>query len=195
MTGASSGSVGAEFALSLCRYGSPAVIVLLGRDQSKISPVVSEINKLNPSVEVFYIPLDLSSEVSIRTAANEIMSNTKIEKINVSLNSAGVMACPYSQVKKWKDKDGRFLELQFATNHIGHFLLTNLLMPKIRNAGPRTRIVSVSSSGHRFNGVHFDDVGYSVSKTAAPFFSRILKLVSPLYCHIQSYNDRGGKIF
>jgi NAD(P)-dependent dehydrogenase (short-subunit alcohol dehydrogenase family) len=171
LTGISVGSIGSEFAFSLSRNGSPSQIILLGRDQSKISPVIAEISRLNPSVETFYIPLDLSSEVSIRAAAHEIMSNSKISKVDVTVNSAGIMACPYTPVKEWKDKEGRPLELQFATNHIGHFLLTNLLMPKIRNAGPGTRIVNVSSSGHRFNDVRFDDVGFSVSRTIL-FFSR-----------------------
>lgn len=156
------------------------MVVLLGRDESKISPVIAKINDLNPLVQSFYVHIDLASEASIRAAANEIMSNPKIGNIDVTLNSAGVMACPYSQVKEWKDRDGRFLELQFATNHMGHFLLTNLLLPKIRYAGPMTRIINVSSSGHRFNGVRFDDIGYSVSKISASTAFWGLNHVAPL---------------
>ena len=75
----------------------------------------------------------------MRKAAAEI--NDSVEKIDYLINNAGIMACPYR-----KTEDG--IESQFATNHIGHFLLTNLLIGKILKAGKGARIVNVSSAGH-----------------------------------------------
>jgi NAD(P)-dependent dehydrogenase (short-subunit alcohol dehydrogenase family) len=66
------------------------------------------------------------------------------------------MVCPWA-----KSVDG--VELQFATNYLGHFLLTNLLIGKILAAGPGMRVVNVSSSVHRSGGIRFEDVNFEVS--------------------------------
>ena len=71
------------------------------------------------------------------------------------------MACPYS-----KTVDG--IECQFGTNHVGHFLLTNLIMPKILAAGPGARIVNLSSMSHRMADVNLDDYNFEVK---CPWFS------------------------
>ena len=69
--------------------------------------------------------------------------------------------CKVMAVKEYKkSKDG--IEMQFAANHIGHFLLTNLLMPKILAAGKGARIVNVSSFGYMSGGVRFDDQNFKV---------------------------------
>lgn len=71
------------------------------------------------------------------------------------INNAALMACPY-------DTTPDDLEIQFGTNFIGPFLFTGLLLPKLRAAGPGARIVNVSSSAHRFEGIRFDDVDFRV---------------------------------
>jgi len=71
------------------------------------------------------------------------------------INNAAIMVCPYS-----KSEDG--IELQFATNYIGHFLLVNLLREKILNAGKGVRVVNVSSVGHWFGEVRFEDLNFQV---------------------------------
>jgi NAD(P)-dependent dehydrogenase (short-subunit alcohol dehydrogenase family) len=85
------------------------------------------------------VAIELDSQASVRKAAAEI--NESVEKIDYLINNAGIMACPYR-----KTEDG--IESQFATNHIGHFLLTNLLIGKILKAGKGARIINVSSAGH-----------------------------------------------
>lgn len=130
------------------------MIILAGRDRSKIHPVTEQISEINGSVKTVFIPIDLGDQASVRSAASEVAK--QVDHIDVLINNAAVMACPYGTTK-----DG--LEVQFGTNHIGHFLFTNLLLPKVLAAGQGARIVNVSSSAHRFAGIQFEDPGFQVS--------------------------------
>ena len=121
----------------------------------KIQPVIDRITAINPEIRTKFINLDLNSLASVREAASSI--NANVEKIDVLINNAAVMACPFS-----KTVDG--IECQFGTNHIGHFLLTNLIMPKILAAGPGARIVNLSSSAHRMADVNLDDYNFEVKR-------------------------------
>ncbi|KAL5326856.1 hypothetical protein ACEPPN_004545 [Leptodophora sp. 'Broadleaf-Isolate-01'] len=143
ITGPSSGSMGAETALSLAT-GNPSTILLIGRTSSKVLPVLSKISALNPFITTKFITCDLASQASIRTAAAEI--NSAVSKIDYVFNTAGVMAVPTYQTSQ----EG--IEMQFASNHVGHFLLTNLIMPRILEAGGGSRIVNVSSTGFEMGG-------------------------------------------
>ena len=158
ITGPSEGGIGAETATSLAA-GSPELLVLAGRSLGKIQPVIDRIKAINPEVRTTFISLDLSSLASVREAAASI--NDNVEKIDVLINNAAVMACPYS-----KTVDG--IECQFGTNHVGHFLLTNLIVPKILAAGTGARIVNVSSVSHQEANVNLDDYNYEVKR---PWFS------------------------
>lgn len=100
-----------------------------------------------------FVPLDLGSQKSVRKAASEI--NGIATKIDLLINNAAIMACPYE-----KTEDG--IESQFATNHLGHFLLTALLKDKILAAGAGSRIVNVSSSAIR-GTIRYDDYNFQVS--------------------------------
>lgn len=118
-------------------------------------------------MEVLFFHLELTSEESIRDAAEKICQNNDIERVDCLINCAGVMAIPYASVESWTAGDGSPVETQFAVNHLGHFLLTALLLPKILPSGvtevPEARIIFVSSAGHRFSEILFDDIGFSVS--------------------------------
>ena len=81
--------------------------------------------------------------------------NAYAEPIDVLINNAGIMAAPYATTV-----DG--LEAQFATNHVGPFLFTNLIMQRVLAAGRGARVVNVSSSGHALEGIRWDDYGFSV---------------------------------
>lgn len=175
ITGPSTGTIGGQTALDLAA-GSPKTILLAGRDISKIQPVIDQIAKDHPSVETVFIKLDLTDLASVKEAAKE--ANSKVDQLDVLINNAGVMA-----VKDYTlTKDG--FELQFGVNHIAHFLLTNLLAPKIIAA--KGRIVNVSSLGYLSGGVFFDDPGfsggakynpwhaYAQSKTANILFAKAL---------------------
>ncbi|KAH9204291.1 hypothetical protein DL95DRAFT_529323 [Leptodontidium sp. 2 PMI_412] len=155
-------SIGAEIAISLA-HGSPSAILLLGRTESKIAPVIEQIKALNPPITVLFIHLDLADQASVRKTAEAV--SAKVEKIDYLINSAGVMAIPTFETTK----EG--IELQFGSNHVGHFLLTNLLLPKVEAAGKGARIVNVSSSGFELAGVRFDDYNFEEGKAYSPWLA------------------------
>ncbi|KAL2844574.1 short-chain dehydrogenase [Aspergillus pseudoustus] len=161
ITGTSAGSLGAETALSLARNGQPARLILLSRDVARVQPVISEIQSINPSITTMFVPIDLGNPTSVRAAADQIMSDPDIKSIDVLINNAAIMACPYTPARDWKDPEGTLVELQFGANHLGHFLLTMLLIDKIRMPGSAARVVNVSAASHRFSEVGFDDLGFS----------------------------------
>ncbi|XP_027159642.1 short-chain dehydrogenase TIC 32, chloroplastic-like isoform X1 [Coffea eugenioides] len=160
VTGASSG-IGAETARVLALRG---VRVVMGvRNMAAGQEVKDAIVKETPEAKVDVSELDLSSLASVRNFAKEFKSSGR--PLNILINNAGVMATPF---KLSKDN----IELQFATNHLGHFLLTNLLLDKMKKTCHQTkregRIVIVASEAHRYpyrEGVRFDKIndqeGYS----------------------------------
>ncbi|XP_010053248.2 short-chain dehydrogenase TIC 32, chloroplastic-like [Eucalyptus grandis] len=109
-----------------------------------------------PSAKIDVMELDLSSMASVRKFASDYQSSAL--PLNLLINNAGIMACPFTL-----SPDN--IELQFATNHIGHFLLTNLLLETMkktsRESNTEGRIVNVSSEGHHFahqEGIRFDKI-------------------------------------
>lgn len=112
------------------------------RNVEKANEAADEIRKECQNVpntgELVTTKLDLSSLKSVRTCADHL--NKTESKINLLINNAGVMLCPETRTE-----DG--YELQFATNHLGHYLFTLLLLPKIIKSAP-SRIVNVSSMAH-----------------------------------------------
>lgn len=92
--------------------------------------------------EVVVYKLNLNSFKSVRECAKQLINSEP--NIHILINNAGVMLCPYE-----KTEDGN--ECQLQTNHLGHFLLTLLLLPKMRNSTPGCRIVNLSSMAHESN--------------------------------------------
>jgi len=167
VTGATSG-LGKETARALASTG--AQVVLCGRDDAKGRAVVDEIGGATSFQHV-----DLADLDSVRAAADELLA--RIERLDVLVNNAGVMACPLARTA-----DG--FEMQFGTNHLGHFLLTARLFPLLVQSAP-SRIVNLSSHGHMIGGVDLDDPNYEhrdydkweaygQAKTANVLFSREL---------------------
>ena len=156
ITGPSPEGIGAETALSLAT-GEPALLILAGRSKSKIQPVIAEIATRSPGIKTAFVHLELDNLKSVRQAAEDVK---KLEvQIDGLINNAAVMTCPYA-----KTADG--IELQFGTNHIGHFLFTNLLL----QAGvipDSAQIVNVSSSAAEFDRARpcFDDITYQDGAT------------------------------
>jgi NAD(P)-dependent dehydrogenase (short-subunit alcohol dehydrogenase family) len=151
ITGANTG-LGYETAAALAAKG--AHVVLAVRNMEKGKEAARGIEQATPDAQVQLQELDLTSLDSIRAAANDLRSNH--ESIDLLINNAGVMFTPKSTTK-----DG--FELQFGTNHLGHFALTNLLLDRVL-AAPDSRIVTVSSQGHRFaRGIRFDDLQWERS--------------------------------
>ncbi len=168
ITGAYSG-LGRETARAMGAKG--AHLILSGRDEGKLAEAASEISQeTGASVET--LVCDLASLDSVRAAARE--ANERFDKIDLLINNAGVMACDEA-----KTADG--FEMQFGTNHLGHFVLTNHLVPLLEQ-GERPRIVNLSSRGHHIAPVDFDDPNferreyekwqsYGQSKTANVLFA------------------------
>ncbi|KAI3396965.1 hypothetical protein diail_11365 [Diaporthe ilicicola] len=150
ITGASANGLGAKYATTLAKY-SPAQIILVSRSKPKVDPVIEDVKSVDSRISVKFIPCELSDQDSVRSAAEAILSDEDIKKIDVMINNAGLMAILEYTV----DKQGN--EMQFSTNHLGHFLLTNLIMPKILAAGPGARIVNLTSHGHRIGPFRFND--------------------------------------
>ncbi|KAL8940856.1 MAG: hypothetical protein Q9211_002076 [Gyalolechia sp. 1 TL-2023] len=154
-TGVSPGGIGATFVEVIAKH-SPKLLILAGRDISKCEETAKAIRSESPNTPTRVLELDLGSLAQVRKAAAEV--NSYPEPIDVLCNNAGVMATPYTTTT-----DG--LESQFAINHLGHFLFTNLIMPKLLAAPNGARVINVSSDGHRFGPVRFDDYGWDNGKT------------------------------
>ncbi|BBY95356.1 short-chain dehydrogenase [Mycobacterium gallinarum] len=152
ITGANTG-LGYETAAALAAKG--AHVVLAVRNLDKGQEAVRRIEQATPAARVDLQQLDLTSLESIRAAAEQLKSTH--DMLDLLINNAGVMFTPKSTTK-----DG--FELQFGTNHLGHFAFTGLLLDRVLET-PGSRIVTVSSVGHRFarNGIRFDDLQWEQS--------------------------------
>lgn len=98
--------------------------------------------------DIAILPLDLSDPASIDAFAEAV--GGRVDKLDILINNAAIMASPLM-------RDARGYEMQFATNHLGHFQLTARLWPLLRAAGAGARVVCLSSIGHRLNGLDLDD--------------------------------------
>ena len=168
ITGGYSG-LGKETARALAACG--AEVIIAGRDKAKLDAAASEIEQATGQ-RIGTSVVDLASLDSIRACGTQ--ARNSLGRIDVLINNAGVMACPFG-----KTADG--FEMQFGTNHLGHFLLTRELMPLIEQ-GERPRIVNLSSRGHHMAPVNLDDpnferrdynewASYGQSKTANVLFT------------------------
>jgi NAD(P)-dependent dehydrogenase (short-subunit alcohol dehydrogenase family) len=147
VTGANSG-LGFETARALAARG--AAVVLACRDAGKADDAAGRIRAAIPAADLATLRLDLGSLASVRDAAARLRSGRA--RIDLLINNAGVMAPPYGHTQ-----DG--FELQFGVNHLGHFALTGLVLDMLL-AAPGSRVVTVSSNGHRVGDIYFDDLAF-----------------------------------
>jgi NAD(P)-dependent dehydrogenase (short-subunit alcohol dehydrogenase family) len=147
ITGANTG-LGYETATALAAKGAHVVLAVRNTDKGK--DAAARITSAHQGAAVDVQKLDLTSLDSVRQAADELRS--RHDTIDLLINNAGVMMTP-----KGTTQDG--FELQFGTNHLGHFAFTGLLLDRLLPV-PGSRVVTVSSVGHRFarNGIRFDDL-------------------------------------
>lgn len=172
VTGANTG-IGFNTALDLAKRG--ATIICACRDKTRTEQAIEQIKSTSNSKNVFFEELDLASLDSVRKFAKSFRE--KYQKLDILVNNAGVWMTEYS-----KTKDG--FEMHFGVNHLGHFLLTNLLLDLLIKSGP-SRIVNVSSELHYRGQIHWDDImleknygslkGYAQSKLANVLFTIELK--------------------
>ncbi|MFI6942849.1 oxidoreductase [Streptomyces sp. NPDC050418] len=169
VTGANSG-IGLAAARELARRG--ARVVLACRSEARGREAVARITADIPSAEAEFAPLDLADLSSVRDFAGAFAG----EQLDLLINNAGVMALPYGRTA-----DG--FETQFGVNHLGHFALTGLLLPKLLGT-PGARIVTVSSGMHFLSDVDIADlnserkyrrwIAYGRSKSANLLFTHEL---------------------
>jgi NAD(P)-dependent dehydrogenase (short-subunit alcohol dehydrogenase family) len=148
ITGGNSG-IGFHAARHLARAG--AEVILSGRDMGRVNAARDRILREQPNAQVHALHLDLASFRSIRQAAQLFYSGGS--RLDLLINNAGVMALPDRRLTE----DG--FEMQIGTNHLGHFLLTGLLMPALLGA-PAARIVTVSSIAHRGGSIRLEDLNW-----------------------------------
>jgi NAD(P)-dependent dehydrogenase (short-subunit alcohol dehydrogenase family) len=146
ITGANTG-LGFETAAALAARGAQVVLAVRNLDKGK--DAAARIAATTPGADVVFQELDLTSLESVRAAAEQLRSDH--DHIDLLINNAGVMYTPKSTTK-----DG--FEMQFGTNHLGHFALTGLLLDRLLPVAG-SRVVTVSSIGHRIRAaIHFDDL-------------------------------------
>lgn len=154
-TGVTPGSLGAAFVESIAK-AQPSLLVLAGRSAEKLQKTADKITASHPNVKTRALKLDLNSLAAVRQSAETVISWTDVPHIDVLVNSAGLMANPYTLTA-----DG--FESQFGVNYLGHFLFTNLIMPKIL-AARAPRVVVITSDGHRLNPMRWSDYNFDVRK-------------------------------
>ncbi|WP_020575608.1 SDR family oxidoreductase [Actinopolymorpha alba] len=149
VTGATSG-IGLEASVELARQG--ARVVLVGRDRGRAEAAVAAVrDRAGADVPgASYLLCDFSSQASIRALAREFAAGH--DRLDVLVNNAGAV----NKVRRLTE-DG--IEMTFAVNHLGYFLLTNLLLDLLLASAP-ARVVTVASIGHRSGTLDFDDLGY-----------------------------------
>ncbi|MBV8793988.1 MAG: SDR family NAD(P)-dependent oxidoreductase [Hyphomicrobiales bacterium] len=168
VTGVSAG-LGVETARALLAHG--AEVVGAARDLAKAKRARAGVNAVGGNGDKFeLVELDLASLDSVRVCANALIDDSK--PFDLVIANAGVMACPFS-----KTADG--FETQFGTNHLGHFVLVNRIASLMK---PGSRLVNLSSAGHRYSDVDLGDpnfertpydpwIAYGRSKTANILFA------------------------
>lgn len=145
VTGANSG-IGLEAAVVLAAKG--AHVVLACRSPERASAALETLRRRAPGASAEVMALDLSSLASVRAFAEAFTAaHTRLDGL---VNNAGLMALPYG-----KTADG--FEMQLGTNHLGHFALTGLLLPRLRETSG-SRVVNVASTAHRMGRMHWDDL-------------------------------------
>jgi NAD(P)-dependent dehydrogenase (short-subunit alcohol dehydrogenase family) len=171
ITGATSG-LGLEAAIVLNQKG--ANVIMAVRNLEKGREVIAKIKSKRPEAILDLMQLDLADLNSIHKFSDEF--HAKYSSLNVLINNAGIMFPTKREETKQK------FEIQFGTNHLGHFALTGLLLDVIKNT-PQSRVVTQSSIMHKVNAdIHFDDLNWEKSYDKAKAYSQS-KLANLLFAY------------
>ncbi|KAL1593179.1 hypothetical protein SLS60_010787 [Paraconiothyrium brasiliense] len=197
VTGANSGGIGFT-TLQAFASQSPAHLILASRTPFKIQETVEKLKAEYTAVDYRPLTLNLSSQKAVRDAAAEVLSWKDVDAIDIIVNSAGVMGLTDRQLTP----EG--IEMHFGTNHIGHFLFTSLLMPKLLTAAKRnprgaTRIVNVTSlsplvAGIRWSDINFDKLNKDLPEEERPSEQMLTRwgftnILERSYIPIEGYNQ------
>ncbi|XP_034107859.2 retinol dehydrogenase 13-like isoform X3 [Drosophila albomicans] len=171
VTGSNTG-IGKETVLELARRG--ATVYMACRDKSRAEQARLEVIRETNNQNIFFRELDLASLDSVRKFVDEFKKEQS--KLDILINNAGIMLCPHMLTKEG-------FEMQLGVNHMGHFLLTILLLDLLKKSSP-SRIVNVSALAHVDGSINFDDLNseksysprkaYGQSKLANILFTREL---------------------
>ncbi len=151
VTGGTTG-LGKESARALGAAG--ATVIITARSEEKGSAAVAQLTELVPNGDFSFEVMELGSLESVRAFTDRFLASH--DRLDVVLANAGIMAVPYG-----KTEDG--FELQFGTNHLGHFVLVNRLLPLLTASAP-SRIVNLSSAGHFASGIIWDDPNFETNE-------------------------------
>jgi len=167
VTGASSG-IGLEASVKLAARG--ARVLMVARDPARGEAARAEVVRRSGSEKVELLLCDFSSQKATRALADQVRE--RVERLDILINNAGSVS-----PKRQLTEDG--IEQTFAVNHLGYFLLTNLLLDLVV-AGAPARVVNVSSIGHRQGTLDFDDIGFERGYGIMKAYSRS-KLANVLF--------------
>ncbi|XP_043085318.1 retinol dehydrogenase 12 isoform X1 [Puntigrus tetrazona] len=185
VTGANTG-IGKATALDLAKRG--ARVILACRDESRAQAAVKDIQRESGNKEVLYMHLDLASLKSVRSFAENFLK--KESRLDILINNAGLVIDGNTE-----DGFGRI----FGVNHLGHFLLTVLLLERLKECGP-SRVVTVSSMAHQWGKIDFDcinthkNVGLGKSAVALLRMYSNSKLCNVLFTHELAKRLKGTKV-
>jgi NAD(P)-dependent dehydrogenase (short-subunit alcohol dehydrogenase family) len=161
VTGGSDG-IGLECASQLAAAEPACRVLLVGRDPGRTAAAVARIRAESPTVRVDSLLCDLGDQAGVRRLAAELLS--ACERIDVLVNNAGTVFA-----HRTLTTDG--LEATFAVNHLGGFLLTHLLLDRLRESAP-ARVVFTSSDGHYSGTLDLDDLGFEHGYSIMRAYSR-----------------------
>ena len=167
VTGATSGN-GLEASTALARLG--ARVLMVGRDPARTAAAARDVASRSGSSEVGHLVCDFSSQADVRALAEAVRA--RADRLHVLVNNAG-------GVNKARRLTGDGIEATFAVNHLGYFLLTNLLLDLVVRSAP-ARVVTVASVGHRRGTIDFDDLGFERGYTVMRSYARS-KLANVLF--------------
>jgi retinol dehydrogenase-12 len=181
VTGATAG-IGRCTAQALAAAG--ATVVVSARNESKVSEAVGDLRARTGNDRVYGLTLDLASFASIRASARDVLD--RHDRLDVLVNNAGVYLSD-----RQLTADG--FEATFGINHLGHFLLTDLLLDRLRASAP-ARVVNLSSLGHRFvRGLDFDDLQNARNYSTSTAYSRS-KLANILFTKELARREAGSRV-
>lgn len=180
ITGSTEG-MGFEDALALSKAGWN--VIMMGRNPQKGAEALAKIHQANPHAKLSFEKIDLADLSSVKAFASKMIS--KGNAIDLLINNAGVMTPP----NRLETADG--FELQFGTNHLGHFALTAQLLPLLRKS-PNARVVTVSSIANRAGAINFDDLQSTASYIPGKAYSQA-KLANLMFAlELQRQSDKNN---
>lgn len=163
ITGGNSG-IGKDSAIALAMRGARVIIAC--RDVDKAEKAVREIKVRSHSLNVLHMELDLANLRSVREFCKSFLQSEK--RLDILINNAGMPS-----VLDWTD-DG--FSMCFGVNHLGHFLLTNLLLPRLKECAP-SRVVTLTCSTYKYQKLNFQDLNYNL----LPFFTYCRSKLANIY--------------